>query len=91
MIEKQSKICFKIYPKIDQKSSKNGFKIDQKSIQKRSKIGSGTGFAFEAVFGLISVAFWLQLGAVLGGKMGPCWVHVGQNNQFLEVPEGIQK
>ena len=49
-----------------------------KSMKNRTKIGSGADLAPEAVFEPILVQFWLQLGAVLGGKMGSCWGHVGQ-------------
>ena len=31
-----------------------------------------------AVFEQILIKFWIQLGAVLGGKLGSCWDHVGQ-------------
>ena len=55
-----------------------GPQIGPKSVQNRSKTGSGADFAFETLFGPILVPFWLQLGAVLGGKMGSCWGHVGQ-------------
>ena len=47
-------------------------------MKNRAKIGSGADLAPEAVFEPILVQFWLQLGAVLGGKMGSCWGHVGQ-------------
>ena len=48
-------------------------KIGPKSIKNRSKIGSGTDFASETLFGPILVPFWVQLGAILGAKLGPCW------------------
>ena len=47
-------------------------------MKNRSKIGSGADLAPEAVFELILIQFWLQIGAVLGGKVGSCWAHVGQ-------------
>ena len=42
------------------------------------KSAPGPTWPPKAVFEPISVQFWLQLGAVLGGKMGSCWGHVGQ-------------
>ena len=54
-------------------------------------MGSGADLASETVFGLIFVQFWLQLGTVLGAKLGPSWGHVGQKIDFFEVPEGMQK
>ena len=83
---------------IDQKSSsdlpgsalrsiKNRSNIGPKSAQNRSKLGSGTDFASEAVFGPISFPFWLQLGGVLALMLGPCW----PRNPCLEEPEGMQK
>ena len=67
------KIQPKIIPKSVKKRPKNQPKIDQKSIKNRSKIGSGTNFASETLFGPILVPFWLQRGAILGTKLGPCW------------------
>ena len=60
-------------------SAQNRSNIYPKSMKNRTKIGSGADLAPEAVFEPILVQFWLQLGAVLGGKMGSCWDHVGQN------------
>ena len=62
-----------------------------KSIKNHPKIGSGADLASETVFGPISVQFWLQLGTVLGANLGPSWGHVGQKNNFLKVPEHMQK
>ena len=59
-------------------SAQNRSNIYPKSMKNRSKIGSGADLAPEAVSEPILVQFWLQLGAVLGGKMGSCWGHEGQ-------------
>ena len=64
--------------KFEPTSAQNRSQICPKSIKNRPKIGSGADLAPEAVFEPILVQFWLQLGAVLGGKMGSCWGHVGQ-------------
>ena len=53
-----------------------------KSIKNRPKIGSGADLASETVFGPILVQFWLQLGTVLGAKLGASWGHVGQKIDF---------
>ena len=45
-------------------------------------MGSGADLASETVFGSIFDQCWLQLGAVLGVKLGPSWCHVGQKLIF---------
>ena len=67
--------------------SKNGQKWVPRWSQDGPKMDSGTDFVSETLFGPILVPFWLQLGAILGAKLGPCW----PKNWFLEVPEGMQK
>ena len=47
-------------------------------MKNRTKISSGADLAPEAGFEQILIQFWLQLGAVLGGKLGACWDHVDQ-------------
>jgi hypothetical protein len=74
-------------PKIIPKSSQNRSKIGPKSVQNRPKTGYGADFAFEPLFGPILVPFWLQLGAILGAKLRPCWA----KNRFLEGLEKHQK
>ena len=48
-------------------------KIGPKSIKNRSKIGSGTDFASETLFGPILVHFGSSLGPSWGPSWGPCW------------------
>ena len=74
-------------PKIGPKSSQSRSKIGPKSVQNRPKTGYGADFAFEPLFGPILVPFWLQLGAILGAKLRPCWA----KNRFLEGLEKHQK
>ena len=74
-------------PKIVPKSVQNRPKIGPKSVQNRPKTGYGADFAFEFLFGPILVPFWLQLGAILGAKLRPCWA----KNRFLEGLEKHQK
>ena len=70
--------------------TRNRPKIDQKSIKNRPKIGSGADLASETVFGPIFVQFWLQLGTVLGAKLGPSWAHVGQKIDFWRFPKACK-
>ena len=76
-IEKQSKICFKIYPKIDQKSSKNDPKIDQKSIQKRSKIDPKSVLERVSPSKPFLDRFRWHFGSNLEPSWGARWSHVG--------------
>ena len=67
--------------------SKNGPKWVPRLSQDGPKMDSGTDFVSETLFGPILVPFWIQLGAILGAKLGPCW----PKKLFLEIPEGIQE
>ena len=84
-------------PKIVPKSTKNRPKIDPtssqnrpKSTQNRPKIGSGADLASEAVLGPTLTPFWSQLGAILGGKIEPCWGHVDQKIDFLRFEKALK-
>ena len=70
--------------------TRNRPKIDQQSIKNLPQISSGADLASEIVFGPISVQFWLQLGNVLGGKLGPSWAHVGQKIDFGKFPKACK-
>ena len=70
--------------------TRNRPKIDLKSIKNLPKIGSGADLASETVFEPISVQFWLQLGAVLGAKLGPSWGNVGQKIDFWKFPKACK-
>ena len=59
-------------------------------IYELPKIGSGADLASETVFGPIFVQFWLQLGTVLGAKLGPGWCHVGQKIDFWKFPKACK-
>ena len=76
-IEKQLTICFNIYPKIDQKSSKNGPKIDQKSIQKRSKIDPKSVLERVSPSKPFLDRFRWHFGSNLEPSWGARWGHVG--------------
>ena len=61
-----------------------------KIYENRPKIDSGADLAPDAVFEPILVQFWLQLGAVLGGKMGSCWGHVGQKIDSWRILKALK-
>ena len=70
--------------------TRNRPQIDQTLIKYPPKIGSGADWASETVFGSIFVQFWLQLGTVLGAKLGPSWAHVGQKIDFWRFPKACK-
>ena len=76
--------------KIVQKSTQNRPKIIPKSTQNCPKIGSGADLASEAVLGPTLTPFWSQLGAILGGKIEPCWGHVDQKIDFLRFEKALK-
>ena len=80
--QSQSKSNENSMQKSNQIQPNNGPKIVPTSSPNQTKIGSGTDFASKTVLGPIWSPFWPQLGAVLGGKIGPCWGHVGSKIDF---------
>ena len=73
----QPKFFIKICSKFEPNSVPNRSKIEPKPMTNGTNIVSGADLAPEAVFDPILVQVWLQLGGVLGGKLAPCWGHVG--------------
>ena len=59
-------------------------------MKNRSKISSGADLGPEAVFEPSFDQFWLQLGVVLGAKLGSCWGHVGQKIDFWKFPKACK-